>query len=52
MISFSVLIQQWAGVGVMILTNNKFDQKVKRIKTDKNGNDITLDMDIQGIQIT
>lgn len=38
--------------GVMILINNNFDQKVKRVKTDKNGNYIILDMDIQGKQIT
>ena len=31
--------------GVMILINNNFDHKVNRIKTDKNGNNIILDMD-------
>ena len=36
----------------MILINNKFDQKVKRIKTDKNGNYIILDIDIKGKQIS
>ena len=38
--------------GVMILITNNFDHKVNRIKTDKNGNYIILDMDIQGKQIT
>ena len=38
--------------GIMILIYNNFDHKVNRIKTDKNGNYIILDMDIQGKQIT
>ena len=38
--------------GVMILINNNFDHKVNRIKTDKTGNYIILDMDIQGKEIT
>lgn len=38
--------------GVMILINNNFEQTVKRVKTDKNGNFIILDMIIQGKEIT
>lgn len=38
--------------GVMILMNNNFEQKVERIKTDKNGNFIILDMLIQGKKLT
>ena len=38
--------------GVMILINNNFEQKVNRIKTDKNGNYIILDMTIEGKKIT
>lgn len=38
--------------GVMILINNNFEQKVNRIKTDKNGNFIILDMTIEGKKIT
>ena len=36
----------------MGLMNNNFEQKVNRIKTDKHGNYIILDMTIQGKQIT
>lgn len=36
----------------MILINNHFEQKVNRIKTDKNGNFIVLDMTIEGKKIT
>ena len=38
--------------GTMILLNNNFEQKVKKVKTDKNGNYILLDIDIQGKEIT
>ena len=38
--------------GVMILLNNNFEQKVKTVKTDKNGNYIILDIEIQGKDIT
>ena len=38
--------------GVMILINNNSEQKVSRIKTDKNGNFIILDMTIEGKKIT
>lgn len=38
--------------GVMILLNNNFEQKVKKVKTDKNGNYIILDIEIQGKDIT
>ena len=33
--------------GVMVLLNNNFEQKVKRIITDKNGKYIILDMVIK-----
>ena len=36
----------------MILINNNFEQKVKRIKTDNNGNFIMLDMVIDDKEIT
>ena len=36
----------------MILMNNNFDYKVERVKTDKNGNYIVLDVNIQGKRIT
>ena len=36
----------------MILLNNNFEQKVKKVKTDKNGNYIILDIEIQGKDIT
>ena len=36
----------------MVLLNNNFEQKVKRIKTDKNGNYIILDMVIEEKEIT
>lgn len=36
----------------MILINNNFEQKVNRIKTDKNGNYIILDITIEDKQIT
>ena len=32
----------------MILMNNNFEYKVERVKTDKNGNYIILDVNIQG----
>ena len=35
-----------------MLLNNNFEQKVKKVKTDKNGNYIILDMEIQGREIT
>ena len=38
--------------GTMVLLNNNFEQKVKKVKTDKNGNFIILDMEIQGREIT
>ena len=38
--------------GCMVLMNNNFEQKVNRIKTDKHGNYIILDMTIQAKQIT
>ena len=38
--------------GTMVLLNNNFEQKVKKVKTDKNGNYIILDMEIQGREIT
>ena len=38
--------------GVMILLNNYFEQKVKKVKTDRNGNYIILDTEIQGKDIT
>ena len=38
--------------GVMVLINNNFEQTVKNIRTDKNGNYIILDMEIQGKEIT
>ena len=40
------------GGGVMILMNNNFEYKVERVKTDKNGNYIILDIIIQGKRIT
>ena len=36
----------------MILMNNNFEYKVERVKTDKNGNYIILDIIIQGKRIT
>lgn len=36
----------------MVLINNNFEQKVERVKTDKNGNFIILDMKIQNKKIT
>ena len=36
----------------MVLMNNNFEQKVKRIKTDKNGNYIILDMVVQDKEFT
>ena len=38
--------------GTMVLLNNNFEQKLKKVKTDKNGNFIILDMEIQGREIT
>ena len=38
--------------GVLILLNNNFEQKVKKVKTDKNSNYIILDIEIQGKDIT
>ena len=38
--------------GVMVLINNNFEQTVKNIRTDKNGNYIILDTEIQGKEIT
>ena len=38
--------------GVMILLNNNFEQKVKKVKKDKNGNYIILGIEIQGKDIT
>ena len=37
---------------VMVLFNNNFEHKVNRVKTDKNGNFIILDMTIEGKKIT
>ena len=34
--------------GVMIRLDNNFEQKVKKVETDKNGNHIILDIEIQG----
>ena len=36
----------------MILMNNNFEYKVERVKTDKNGNNIILDINVQGKRIT
>ena len=36
----------------MVLINNNFEQTVKNIRTDKNGNYIILAMEIQGKEIT
>ena len=36
----------------MVLLNNRFEHKVNRVKTDKNGNFIILELDIEGKQIT
>ena len=36
----------------MVLINNNFEQTVKNIRTDKNGNYIILDMEVQGKEIT
>ena len=38
--------------GVIKLMNNIFEQKVKRIKTDKNGNYIILDTVVQDKEFT
>ena len=38
--------------GTMVLLNNNFEQKVKKVKTDKNGNFIIVDMEIQGREIS
>ena len=38
--------------GVMILINNNFDQKVNRVKIDKNDNFLILNMTIEGKEIT
>lgn len=38
--------------GVMVLINNNFEQKVNRVKSNKNGNFIILDMEIEGKKIT
>ena len=38
--------------GVMTLINNNFEQKVKRIKTDENGNFMILDMVIEDKEVT
>ena len=38
--------------GVMVLINNNFEQEVKRIKTDKNGNFVILDMVIEDKEVT
>ena len=37
---------------VMVLLNNNFEQKVERVKTDKNGNFIILDIVVQGKRMT
>ena len=36
----------------MISMNNNFEYKVERVKTDKDGNNIILDVNIQGKRIT
>ena len=36
----------------MLLMNNNFEYKVERVKTDKNGNYIILDVNIRGKRIT
>ena len=36
----------------MVLINNNFEQEVKRIKTDKNGNFVILDMVIEDKEVT
>ena len=36
----------------MILINNNFEQNVEKVKTDKNGNYIIMDITIQGKRIT
>ena len=38
--------------GVMLLLNNNFEQKVKKVKKDKNGNYIILGIEIQRKDIT
>ena len=38
--------------GVMVLINNTFEHTVHRVKTDKNGNFIILELNIEGKQIT
>ena len=38
--------------GCMILMNNNFEQRVTEVKTDKNGNFIILNMEIQGKELT
>ena len=38
--------------GVMVLINNNFDQKVNKVKIDKNGNFLILNMTIEGKEIT
>ena len=38
--------------GVMVLLNNTFEHKVNRVKTDKNGNFIILELNIDGKNIT
>ena len=38
--------------GVMVLFNNTFEHKVNRVKTDKNGNFIILELNIDGKNIT
>ena len=38
--------------GCIIFINNNFEQKVKKAKTDKNGNFIILNMEIQGKELT
>ena len=36
----------------MVLINNNFDQKVNKVKIDKNGNFLILNMTIEGKEIT
>ena len=38
--------------GVMTLINNNFEQKVEKVKTDKNGNYLLIDITVQGRKLT
>ena len=36
----------------MTLINNNFEQKVEKVKTDKNGNYLLIDITVQGRKLT